>query len=320
MDGQRRFARITVRTSVAVENLASLMLTRKVPDQGRSISRYASDAPEYRVLSAKMLAIMMCALTGTLFIYQGQEIGMINIPKDWSIDELRDIESVNFYKATAASTNNDKEALDYVMRSLQILGRDNARLPMRGFPSFSLFFCCPGGCEYRTPPRQERLRNVQLCGYQLIFATEWDSSAFAGFTDNKDGAWMRVHDLYPEINVASQIEDPESTYSFWKSMIRFRKEFKEVLVHGAFELFEPDNEQTFVFAKKHGNQMAVVCLNFTSEVQQVELPVDSLVFRVGNYPDSQGAEKDKTGRTAGLRPWEGRLYMLREEGEKVSRE
>lgn len=42
------------------------------------MSRYASDSPEFRDVSAKMLAIMMCSLTGTLFIYQGQEIGMVS--------------------------------------------------------------------------------------------------------------------------------------------------------------------------------------------------------------------------------------------------
>lgn len=47
-------------------------------DQGRSVSRYASDAPEYRAVSSKMLAILTCSLTGTLFIYQGQEIGMVS--------------------------------------------------------------------------------------------------------------------------------------------------------------------------------------------------------------------------------------------------
>lgn len=48
-------------------------------DQGRSVSRYASDAPEHRAVSAKMLAILLCSLTGTLFIYQGQEIGMVSL-------------------------------------------------------------------------------------------------------------------------------------------------------------------------------------------------------------------------------------------------
>lgn len=48
-------------------------------DQGRSVSRFASDKPEYRALSAKMLALFMSSLTGTLFLYQGQEIGMVSL-------------------------------------------------------------------------------------------------------------------------------------------------------------------------------------------------------------------------------------------------
>lgn len=47
-------------------------------DQGRSVSRFASDEPRYRAVSAKMLAVLMCSLTGTLFVYQGQEIGMVS--------------------------------------------------------------------------------------------------------------------------------------------------------------------------------------------------------------------------------------------------
>lgn len=237
-------------------------------DQGRSVSRYASDGPKYRVLSAKMLAMMLTALTGTLFIYQGQEIGMINVPKSWPIEDFKDIESLGFYKRIATSTNNDKEALGRVMQGLQILGRDNPRLPM-----------------------------------------QWDSTLYAGFTNNPKGAWMRVHDLYPEINVAKQLHDPASPHAFWKSMIRLRKQFKEVLVYGAFEMFDPDNEQTFVFSKSYGGQKAVVTLNFTSVEQSVELPFDGLTYRVGNYEDVQAAEETSAGRARTLRAWEGRLYM-----------
>ncbi|KAK0637221.1 alpha-glucosidase [Bombardia bombarda] len=240
-------------------------------DQGRSVSRYASDAPAYRVASAKMLALMMCALTGTLFIYQGQEIGMINVPKNWSITDYKDVESLGFYKSVATSTNNDKEALDYVMRSLQILGRDNARLPM-----------------------------------------QWDGSAFAGFTERKDGPWMRVHDLYAENNVEKQLDEPDSTFQFWKSMIALRKQHLDVLNFGTFEVFELDNEHTFIFAKKHGLKTAVVALNFTGEDQHVLLPFGGLEFCVGSYGDAavqDKKEKEGGGRRRTLRPWEGRLYM-----------
>ncbi|KAK3494334.1 alpha-glucosidase [Neurospora hispaniola] len=235
-------------------------------DQGRSISRFASDAPEYRVLSGKMLSLMMCSLTGTLFIYQGQEIGMINVPKDWPIDYYQDIESVNFYKLMAAKTNNDPEEMAYVMRSLQTLSRDNARIPM-----------------------------------------QWDDSPYAGFTERKEGAWAHVHDLYPEINVAKQLDDPNSTLSFWKDMIRFRKQHGEVLVHGTFEACDIENEKTFVFVKRFGGKEVVVALNFSNEEQEVVLPEHEkeLKFMVGNHGNEEGGK----GERRRLRPWEGRLYM-----------
>jgi len=34
-----------------------------------------------------MLATMLSTMTGTLFLYQGQETGMINAPESWGIEE-----------------------------------------------------------------------------------------------------------------------------------------------------------------------------------------------------------------------------------------
>lgn len=80
-------------------------------DQPRSVSRYASDLPEWRWESAKMLALMHCTMFGTLFVYQGeqqdsrarltrtgQEIGMINLPTDWPLEEWKDIRLQNYVK------------------------------------------------------------------------------------------------------------------------------------------------------------------------------------------------------------------------------
>ncbi|KAM0281792.1 hypothetical protein ACHAQH_003374 [Verticillium albo-atrum] len=49
-------------------------------DQGRSVSRFASDLAQYREAAANMLATVLSTMTGTLYLYQGQEIGMINAP------------------------------------------------------------------------------------------------------------------------------------------------------------------------------------------------------------------------------------------------
>ena len=94
-------------------------------DQPRSLSRYADDG-EYREISAKMLAVFLLTLRGTPFIYQGEEIGMTNIPVD-DIRDYRDIEILNHYKE-ATARGEDPEKL---MKAYNKVGRDNARTPMQ---------------------------------------------------------------------------------------------------------------------------------------------------------------------------------------------
>ncbi|OCT46397.1 Alpha-glucosidase [Cladophialophora carrionii] len=100
-------------------------------DQGRSLTRFATDQPEWREKAAKMLATLMCTLTGTLFIYQGQEIGMYNHPEHWGIEELRDVDSLNAYNDVATRHKGDPLWLKKAMKGLQLVGRDNARLPVQ---------------------------------------------------------------------------------------------------------------------------------------------------------------------------------------------
>ncbi|MDE9440030.1 hypothetical protein EWS82_13205 [Staphylococcus xylosus] len=67
-------------------------------DQPRVISRFAHDDPQHREASAKMIAVFHAFQAGTPFIYQGQEIGMTNVPKEWPIEEYKDIDCVNHWK------------------------------------------------------------------------------------------------------------------------------------------------------------------------------------------------------------------------------
>ena len=105
-------------------------------DQGRSISRFGNDSTEeLRVRSGKMLAIILATMSGTLFLYQGQEIGMVNIPSEWDVEWYKDIRSQNFIKALrekGAGEDQLKEAL----KGMQRVARDNARLPMQWDDSF----------------------------------------------------------------------------------------------------------------------------------------------------------------------------------------
>ncbi|MBN8192648.1 alpha-glucosidase [Bacillus sp. NTK074B] len=94
-------------------------------DQPRIVSRLGDDG-EYRVKSAKMLSTLLHLMQGTPYIYQGEELGMTNV-RFSSIDEYRDIETLNMYREKIAQGMNPDE----IMKSIYIKGRDNARTPMQ---------------------------------------------------------------------------------------------------------------------------------------------------------------------------------------------
>lgn len=100
-------------------------------DQARSISRFGSDLPAYREASGKMLAIFQATTTGTLFVYQGQEIGMVNMPREWSIMEYKAIDSQNIYRACEERHNQDRAMIDRTLDYLQQTARDHARTPVQ---------------------------------------------------------------------------------------------------------------------------------------------------------------------------------------------
>ncbi|WP_394136795.1 glycoside hydrolase family 13 protein [Cytobacillus oceanisediminis] len=94
-------------------------------DQPRSVSRFGNDS-KYREKSAKMLATVLHMMKGTPYIYQGEEIGMTNVRFE-SIDDYKDIETLNFYKEALNDGWSEQEALE----SIYAKGRDNARTPMQ---------------------------------------------------------------------------------------------------------------------------------------------------------------------------------------------
>ena len=67
-------------------------------DQARSVSRFGNDSPAWRARSAKMLALFQTTQTGTLFVFQGEELGLKNFPRSWGIEEYKDVATINYYK------------------------------------------------------------------------------------------------------------------------------------------------------------------------------------------------------------------------------
>lgn len=93
-------------------------------DNPRMISKVNND-PRYRQVIGKLLAVIQFTLKGTPFIFQGQELGLVN--KDFSsIDDFRDIETINKYEELLKEMDNES-----AFKKILAGSRDNSRTPMQ---------------------------------------------------------------------------------------------------------------------------------------------------------------------------------------------
>ncbi|RMD40468.1 hypothetical protein DV735_g4654, partial [Chaetothyriales sp. CBS 134920] len=230
-------------------------------DLPRSVSRHGTKNPAYWERAAKLLCVMTTTLSGTLFVYQGEEIGMTNIPESWSIDDLKDLNSINYYRQMKERFPDDQEMLQRAWKGLVEIARDNSRTPV-----------------------------------------QWSSEAHGGFTSGKP--WMRVNDNYPSINVADQLKRDDSVLAFWKSMIKIRKQYAAILMHGSYKVHDFDNESSWTFEKQsEAGQRAIVMLNFSEAECDLHWPAGS------NKEAFDLTISNVSSSTTKLQPWECRLYV-----------
>ena len=96
-------------------------------DQSRAVSRFGNDAKEYHAPSAKMLYTFLLTQRATPYIYNGDEIGMINI-RFKNIEQYNDLQTKNRYYL--ALKESPEKGAAYLVNQ-QELSRDNSRTPFQ---------------------------------------------------------------------------------------------------------------------------------------------------------------------------------------------
>ena len=114
---------------------------------------------------------------------------------------------------------------------------------------------------------------------------QWDTSENAGFTTGKP--WLMVNPDYKRINVASQINDPNSVLSYYKKLTALRKnpEYSETVVYGKTVPYLPEIERLMAFKRVGDNQTLLVLGNFSTEPQTVKLPSKCKKVVLNNVAD-----------------------------------
>lgn len=92
-------------------------------DQPRATTKYLKENQENKD-AVKTMAAMYFLLRGTPFIYQGQELGMVNFQRK-GIEEFNDISSIDQYYRGIDEGLTESESL----RAMNLRSRDNTRTP-----------------------------------------------------------------------------------------------------------------------------------------------------------------------------------------------
>ena len=166
-------------------------------DNPRMLSKVGHGAesdPAVRTAIAKLLATLQLTMRGTPFLFQGQELAAVN-QSFTSLDDLRDVESLNRYQQLMDAGTAPSAAWAEVLAG----SRDHARVPLRwGDP--------------RTAPERPTVEPVE---------------------GSDPAPWLPGKDETPGFTAAEQQADPDSVWHWYRRLIALRREHP-ALTRGGF--------------------------------------------------------------------------------------
>lgn len=206
-----KFKQILSRWQNALEGKGWNALYLENHDQARSINTFAD--PKYWHSSATALATCYFLMKGTPFIYQGQEIGMIN-HQFASLDDFNDVSAKNLIKKLKQKGKKEAEILNL----LNQISRDHSRLPMQwnddkfaGFSSVKPWIDVNPNYSQINVVQQQKDPNSILNYYKKLISLrktneslivgryqlllEDDESIFAYQRISKDKTWTIITNL-----------------------------------------------------------------------------------------------------------------------------
>lgn len=136
---------------------------------------------------------------------------------------------------------------------------------------------------------------------------QWTAGENGGFTTGTP--WIGVNPNTSRINAASQVDDPDSIFAYYKALIRLRKEY-DVFAYGDFAPVDQKHPSVLAYRRKYKGQSLLCVNNFYRAGCRWHCPMSLEGYRVllSNYGDS-APSADWT-----LRPYESVLLIRESDG------
>lgn len=123
---------------------------------------------------------------------------------------------------------------------------------------------------------------------------QWNDEENAGFSAKGVTTWLPINPNFQNgINVASQENDPNSLLTFYKKMLRLRKN-NPALKFGEYDLVPQGNEKVFCFTRAFQGNAILIAINFSASQQKVQFAGKNTRFRTIIFSSAQRAPNDVT--------------------------
>jgi len=230
-------------------------------DQPRVVTRYGNDG-KFHNESAKMLATTIHMMQGTPYIYQGEEFGMTD-PKFTSIDQYRDVESLNMYEILKEKGKSEEEVLEILRRK----SRDNSRTPVQWNGEKN------AGFTTGTPWIETATNYTEINAENAV---KDQNSIFYHY--QKLIQLRKEYDIITEGNYELLVPEDESVFAYTRST---EKE-QLIVINNFYEketVFQLPNH-----IKIDGKQSSILVANYTDSpnlTKEIKLrPYESIVYHV----------------------------------------
>lgn len=131
---------------------------------------------------------------------------------------------------------------------------------------------------------------------------QWTAGPNGGFTTGEP--WISVNPNIASINAEGQVDDPDSIFAYYQSLIRLRKEY-EVFAQGDFTPLTPEHPSVLAYQRQWKNTTLLCINNFYRKECIWNSPVSLEGYRVllSNYDDCRPSQSWT------LRPYESALLI-----------
>lgn len=133
---------------------------------------------------------------------------------------------------------------------------------------------------------------------------QWDTTCNGGFTSGNP--WIAVNPNYASINAASQTEDPDSIFSYYKALLQLRKKY-DVFAFGDFTPLDQQSDSVLAYCRKWKDETLLCINNFYRKPCVWNCPISLEGYQVllSNYSDTNPQQQYH------LRPYESVLLIKR---------